>query len=452
MNKRIIIWLSVLVVVGACGFGWVFYEKTQLDRQTARYIAEYGDGIDEMFAQYEEWLKLPDDERMDPASLPEFYGKSDEQSRQDQAGRLMANLPELASGQIEVTLVSDHIYGSGWRDEVENFKHKRMVRDDVAIGSSVCVLAALSVGFGWLVKLGVMSIVGKIRNSRQRKQETEREEDCREDAPEVEATQATAESDDQVSPEKSNGWGGLKADVDLKLDEVTAEDVAEIHNAQQADADDEQTVAGGDGPRKKSIDLCNVLGIKGHSVDMSVDESSTATKFTQIPVSEKEAATLMATEPAGNEQANDSLTELTQEVSAIREFAASQQDRVRQLQEGYDWTIIKRFCLRVIRCVDNLEERIRKLAEKGEDIGYLEDVRDELVFALESSGVEQFEPDTDEDYKGQERVAEAIRERQACEDASLSGKVAEVVRCGYKYVLNEDDVKVVRAAQVKLYS
>ena len=123
MNKRIIIWLSVLVIVGMCGFGWVFYEKTQLDRQTAEYMAEYGDGIEEMLAQYEKWMKLPDDERMDPASLPDFYGNSDKQSEQDQRGRLLASLPQLASGEIEVTLVSDYIYGSGWIEEVERYNN-----------------------------------------------------------------------------------------------------------------------------------------------------------------------------------------------------------------------------------------------------------------------------------------------------------------------------------------
>ena len=44
-----------------------------------------------------------------------------------------------------------------------------------------------------------------------------------------------------------------------------------------------------------------------------------------------------------NEKLN-ALTELTQEVSAIRQFTAQQQNRVKQLQDGYDWNIIKRFC------------------------------------------------------------------------------------------------------------
>jgi molecular chaperone GrpE (heat shock protein) len=159
-------------------------------------------------------------------------------------------------------------------------------------------------------------------------------------------------------------------------------------------------------------------------------------------------ATLMSTDQVG---VRDSLTELTHEMSAIRQFAAQQQDRVRQLQEGYDWNIIKRFCMRVIRCVDNLDGRIAKLAEQRQDVSVLADVRDELVFALESSGVEQFEPELESDYKGKEKSVEAVRTRLRTSDPKLKGKIAEIVRPGYRYVVSDDDVRVVRCAQVKLY-
>jgi molecular chaperone GrpE (heat shock protein) len=154
----------------------------------------------------------------------------------------------------------------------------------------------------------------------------------------------------------------------------------------------------------------------------------------------------MSTEPVAR-----NLSDLTQEVSAIREFASQQQDHVRRLQDGYDWNIIKRFCLRVIRCIDNLDDRINKLTEEEIEFQGLEDVRDELVFALESSGVEQFEPELGSDYKGQEKYLEAVKERSETEDADLSGKIAEVVRFGYKYVISDDEVRFVRSAQVKLY-
>jgi molecular chaperone GrpE (heat shock protein) len=156
---------------------------------------------------------------------------------------------------------------------------------------------------------------------------------------------------------------------------------------------------------------------------------------------------LMTTEPLTKE-----LTELTEEVSAIREFAASQQDQMRKLQDGYDWMIIRRFCLRIIRCIDNIDSRIEDLIEEGsEAVGYLEDIRDELVFSLESGGIEQFKPDLNISFRGLEKYTEAIRERVFTDQGELVGCIAQVTRPGYQYLVNDDEVKIVRCAQVKLY-
>jgi len=89
---------------------------------------------------------------------------------------------------------------------------------------------------------------------------------------------------------------------------------------------------------------------------------------------------------------DSTLKDLAQQVSAIREYASCQQERVEKLQDGYDWNIIKTFCLRIIRCIDNLDNRINRLSSKGTNTEHIEDIRDELVFALESSGIEHMSP------------------------------------------------------------
>ena len=81
----------------------------------------------------------------------------------------------------------------------------------------------------------------------------------------------------------------------------------------------------------------------------------------------------------------------------------------------------------------------------------LEEIRDELVFALESSGVERFEPELHSDYRGREKEAEAVRDRQSTDQAQLKGKIAKVIKCGYRYVVDDDSFKVVRSARVKLF-
>jgi len=157
--------------------------------------------------------------------------------------------------------------------------------------------------------------------------------------------------------------------------------------------------------------------------------------------------TLMTTEPLTKE-----LNELTEEVSAIRQFAAQQQDQVRKLQDGYDWMIIRRFCMRIIRSIDNIEDRIGRLKDSDSDVAMcLEDIRDELVFALESSGIEQFNPELKMPFKGLEKYVEAVNQRVSTDDESLCGCIAEIARPGYQYLISDDDVKIVRCAQVKLY-
>jgi hypothetical protein len=74
-----------------------------------------------------------------------------------------------------------------------------------------------------------------------------------------------------------------------------------------------------------------------------------------------------------------------------------------------------------------------------------------LIFALESSGVEQFEPELKSSYKGLEKCVEAVHDRVQTKDSSLSGMIARIVKPGYQYVVSDEDVKVVRCSQVMLY-
>ncbi|MCJ7777048.1 MAG: nucleotide exchange factor GrpE, partial [Sedimentisphaerales bacterium] len=102
-------------------------------------------------------------------------------------------------------------------------------------------------------------------------------------------------------------------------------------------------------------------------------------------------------------------------------------------------------------CVDNVESCIQSHSEQDNELEHLKEVRDELLFALESSGVEQFEPEISSDYRGQEKLVEAVKEKEICDDPAMTGKVAEVVKPGYQYFIDEENMKVVRPAMVKLF-
>jgi len=189
-------------------------------------------------------------------------------------------------------------------------------------------------------------------------------------------------------------------------------------------------------PRGKAADATK---LEEAAIDKTVEE-----KVTRLAENVRQA-TLQDTK-----HLNGTLKQLSQQVSAIREYAAEQQQRVRKLQDGYDWNILKNFCLRVIHCIDHLDSRINRLSEQDVDTEHLKEIRDELVFSLESSGVEQFEAEIHSDYHGQEKRLETVKDKQPCDDPALAGKIAEVVRPGYQYVIDENNIKIVRAAQVRL--
>jgi hypothetical protein len=185
--------------------------------------------------------------------------------------------------------------------------------------------------------------------------------------------------------------------------------------------------------------LEKVLKAQSKSLEKQVAE------FRQMAKTLKQM-TLDRSQPFG-----DTIKELMQQVSAIREYAMGQQDRIKKLQDGYDWSIIRSFGLKVIRCIDNLEDRIEQFRNNDIETADLEEVRDELIFSLESSGIEQYKLEIDSDYNGQEKIAEAVKEKVGAPEPELKGKIAHLVRPGYRHFIDDENFKVVRTARVKLF-
>ena len=47
--------------------------------------------------------------------------------------------------------------------------------------------------------------------------------------------------------------------------------------------------------------------------------------------------------------------------------------------------------------------------------------------------------------------SEAVKEKESCDDPKRSGKIAKVIRPAYQYFIDEENAKIVRPAQVKLF-
>lgn len=153
---------------------------------------------------------------------------------------------------------------------------------------------------------------------------------------------------------------------------------------------------------------------------------------------------------ASIERSESVSSDLTSQVASLRDYLARQQELVKRFQDGYDWTVIRNFCNRIIRCIDDVRRRM----ETGEDMTDshrtdLELIHDQLVFALDGSGVEQFQPEPGTPYAGQEKIAEVVG-KDSSEDGE-PGCISKVVSPGYSFYVNEEQSRLVRPAKVRLF-
>ena len=445
-----ILWALLLMVPGAVGLGFHFAQKNELQSRidvAAEAVAESA-ATEEYLSMYDRWFALnPEDKAENPWGQDPYGGPEiQKRVRDGQADRLTADLAQLDKGLKHYPEeLAETLYGQNWESAVTQYRQDQEKAEMMLIGSVFLMAGGGVILAGGLGRILLAACFGKSKKDTSDKTDEEiaaeapKKLEIKEKPPlTVSRTQPMSDMEkmiaakneeniSDVSPVDPDAPGYFESKKKVAQSEQPAPVASGEKTAQTTLSQiDTSTTAVANKPAKESY--------FGWAVDPDEDQDPTLEN-------------MMTTEPLTRE-----LTELTEEMSAIREFAAQQQDQVRKLQDGYDWMIVRRFCMRIIRCVDNIDDRIGRLDEQADELMMsLEDIRDELIFALESSGVEQFNPDVNVPFKGLEKYAEAVRHRVETEDQALVGCIAEVARPGYQYLISEDDVKVVRCAQVKLY-
>jgi molecular chaperone GrpE (heat shock protein) len=443
MLKKFVILGLVLLLAGSALLAWVLAEKAKQQQQTTAYQSKYGSELAKEMQQYDEWLRLPAEKRTGlPPALDE-YGKikTKAQLLQQQQARLKADMDKLAGGESDAQTLADFLYGQDWQQELNRYREQKERNELVLNGSIVCMSIGATVLSSCLLLLALRLVIrvssrlarrsaDTLRGQRQTTDTdiTDAETQTQVDSPQIRQAQATEVRAASASPSTSP--------------------VERICGPQRGEPRASFSVLRGSLRGSTPVDEAR----------RGVGEEAPARRFGCAGGRSAWANRSAGQTTAGHSDSSDksdplnnTLVELTQQVAAIREYASTQQDRVQKLQEGYDWNIIRNFCLRVIRCIDNVENRIRERAGKNGEAVHLREIRDELLFALESSGIEQFEPEINSDYHGQEKCAEAIKERESCEDPDLTGKIAKTIRPGYHYFIDDKNLKVIRPAVVMLF-
>jgi hypothetical protein len=429
MLKKSLILGSVFLLIGAGMYWWMIAGKQQQQQNGVSYKFTE---TDDYIRQYQEWLQLPPEQRAELPLVLDKYGKdkTNDQLRQEQQARLKADMEKLAASEIAANPFADILYGENWQNDLNEYKKRNELNEYVLTSSIVCTTMGGSIYIWWILlwiarsiirglsglRLLIVSSHGNIKN-------------VKGDKPVIVGTKdLQQEQQKKKTHEKQNR---LEKHLNVFVNSG----------------------------RQYPVSVKS--GAKAVERAASKEKFSNGTEKINRLLSDEKTAVIKTTTKWGKQRSeteehskplNSAINELTQQVSAIREYAACQQDRLEKLQDGYDWNIIRTFCLRVIRCIDNLESRICRLGKEDAKAIHLEEVRDELIFALESSGIEQFEPEMNSQYRGQEKYAEAIKDKQQSDNPKQTGNIAKVIRPGYQYFINEGNVKVVRPAQVKLFA
>jgi len=139
---------------------------------------------------------------------------------------------------------------------------------------------------------------------------------------------------------------------------------------------------------------------------------------------------------------------IAEDLAAIREYAAQQQQTTRRYEEGFAWVAVKDFGRRIIRTADDIDDMLTHAGLSPDETTRLESIRDQLVYALESTGIEQFTPDLGTDAAAQSASVQ-VRSVQPAQNPAEDGTITEVVRPGYRLFVEENrPPKIIRPAEV----
>jgi molecular chaperone GrpE (heat shock protein) len=497
MLKKGVIAGLVLLVAGSSMLGYLLGVQKKEQQLAASYRNKHASRIEECLERYNQWLETPSENRtLLPWGLDES-GKalSPAQIKIEQRERLGADLEKLAAGEKDIHPFADQIYGKNWRSELQAYKKQKESREIASVASLVAAaLGGLIVVFcsvfmmfqNVLVKFypALISITCFYKNIFKGKNKKIEDGQLHEQNTSVKRKKEKHENvrNNKLQTILGDSWRDLSLDVSDEPDPSFDKSMQPLEEVESVVAGSTKTEPSGqiqESPKEtvpenppsqsqkneKDYESFSSAGDEEEVQEEQVELTQSSepsyqveTNFKSTEWSEKDlecdGQLALSVKQAAEEkpsEISDTLKQLTQQVSAIREYASDQQVKFKKLQAGYDWKIIKSFCLRIIRCIDNIESRIAQLSQEGVDTVCLEEVRDELLFSLESSGVEQFRPELKSEYRGLEKSTEVIKEREPAPKPKLKGRIAKIVRAGYQYCLNEDKIKVVRTAQVKIY-
>ena len=347
-----IILALALMAPGTIGLGWGHLQKRASERRIAEARRAVADApsADEYLQMYHEWSQLPAAEKSENQWGYGKYGGPDIQKRlrQDQVLRLEADLPDLDAGvRSYPPQLAEVLYGIRWPDRLAEYQRQRETRGIVMTASVILLFA----GGLWLLGGGVKHYVSRYFSDEDDEVEQESQDEQRLC---FERPRRKPQQQGQETVGVGRQTTSLRMPMIYSMNPPTQ--ISSPHTV--------QLFRIGMGPqkrpdyRKPAPDYVRLRRRSGeeplfqYSMCPTADEKLYFGRWTRT-------GRCSGRDADDHASCRQRLTELTEEVGDSR--LAAQQDQMRKLQDGYDWMIIRRFCMRIIRCIDNVDDRMARL-------------------------------------------------------------------------------------------
>lgn len=154
------------------------------------------------------------------------------------------------------------------------------------------------------------------------------------------------------------------------------------------------------------------------------------------------------------------LKDLGEHIEAVRGLAEERGSELERFREGYDFAVTRAFARGVIKAIDLIGDFREQLADRhGDDespvlkdaLSRLEATAMHLELLLESNHIEPFHPEPGAAIEADSRRYEPVG-KHPTERVEDHGRVASVKYPGWVLVIGDAQVRVVREAQVTVFS
>jgi len=136
---------------------------------------------------------------------------------------------------------------------------------------------------------------------------------------------------------------------------------------------------------------------------------------------------------------------MKEEVKAVKELTQEKDEKIRRYEEGYDQKNIKQFMDEFFKIIDYIKkERITS------DSNSLEEIEEDLLLLLEKNGIQMIDIHVGDSYEGQSKFAKVV-DTEDTYDVSKNAIIKEVRRNGYFVQIDENNIRVLRPAEVVVY-